>query len=152
MQIGRVLMKQVPQVRCRFMRSCERQQHGRIIRSALPQLTGAEGFTAAKRSGLTALRIIFVGWPEAGRLFEYIQKSSRAIDSVALRIAHPFYDPCAFQSFDGALRGRKRDRQLVCRAFCRDEGICPQELDYAQRVIARFSGCFPLPLCKQSVD
>jgi len=32
MQLCRVLMKQVAQVRCWVMRSCERQQHGRIIR------------------------------------------------------------------------------------------------------------------------
>ena len=31
-------------------------------------------------------------WLEASLLFEDIQKRSRAIDSVALRIAHPFYD------------------------------------------------------------
>src|SRR5260370_946275 len=47
---------------------------------------------------------------EAGRFFEDIQESSRAIDSVTLRIAYPFYDIRTFQSFDGALRGRKRDR------------------------------------------
>jgi hypothetical protein len=40
------------------------------------------------------------------RLFEDIQERSRAIDSVALRIAHAFYDLRAFESFDGALRGR----------------------------------------------
>ena len=32
MQFRRVLVKQIAQVRCRVMRSCERQQHGRIIR------------------------------------------------------------------------------------------------------------------------
>jgi hypothetical protein len=47
---------------------------------------------------------------EAGRLFEDIQERGRAVDSVALRIAYSFYDPRTFQSFDGALRGRKRDR------------------------------------------
>jgi len=35
-------------------------------------------------------------WLEAGRLFEDIQESSRAIDSVALRVAYPFYDTRTF--------------------------------------------------------
>jgi hypothetical protein len=30
-----------------------------------------------------------------------------------------------------ALRGCKRDRQFVRRAFCSDEGICPQKFDYS---------------------
>lgn len=47
---------------------------------------------------------------EAGRLFEDIQERGRAVDSVALRIAYSFHDPRTFQLFDGALRGRKRDR------------------------------------------
>ena len=55
-------MKQVPQVRCWFMRSCERQQHGRIIRVAQVALlpsTGRRSFTVAIRmSGLIALRAI----------------------------------------------------------------------------------------------
>ena len=75
-------------------------------------------------------------WFEAGRLFEDMQELGRAIDSVALRIAHPFYDLRAFESFDGALRGRKCDFQFVRRAIYREEGICPQEFDYTQRVVA----------------
>jgi len=65
-----------------------------------------------------------------------IQESCRAIDAVTLRIAYPFYDIRTFQSFDGALRGRKRDRQFVRHAFCSDERICPQEFDHTQRVVA----------------
>src|SRR5580692_9280507 len=80
--------------------------------------------------------LLVVGWLKASRLFEDIQERSRAIDSVALRIAHPFYDLRAFESFDGALRGRKRDFQFVRRAIYRDEGICPQEFDHTQRVVA----------------
>ena len=72
-----------------------------------------------------------VGW-----LFKDIQESCRAIDSVTLRIAYPFHDTRTFQSFDGALRGRKRDRQFVGHAFYSDEGICPQAFDYTQRVVA----------------
>ena len=37
-----------------------------------------------------------VGWLEAGWLFEDIQKSSCAIDSVTLRIAYPLYDTRTF--------------------------------------------------------
>ena len=76
------------------------------------------------------------GWLEVGRLFEDIQKSSCAIHSITLRIANPFYDTRTFQSFDGALRGRKRDRQFFRHASCSDERICPQEFDYTQRVVA----------------
>src|SRR5450631_1589671 len=79
-------------------------------------------------------------------LFEDILESSRAIGSVALRIAYQFYYIRAFQSFDGALRGRKRNRQFVRHAFCNDDRICPHESDRTQRVVARFSGDFPLPL------
>jgi hypothetical protein len=43
-------------------------------------------------------------------------------------------------------RERKRDRQFVRRAFYSDEGICPQEFDHTQRVVARFSGDVFLPL------
>jgi len=68
-------------------------------------------------------------WLEAGRLFEDIQGCGRAIDAVALRIAYPFYDTRTFQSFDGALRGRKRDPQFVRCAFYRDEGIYSQNSD-----------------------
>src|SRR5580692_385928 len=32
MQLRRVLVKQIAQVRCRVMRGCKRKQHGRIIR------------------------------------------------------------------------------------------------------------------------
>jgi hypothetical protein len=80
--------------------------------------------------------LLVVGWLEAGRLFEDIQESSRAIDSVALRITYPFDDTRTFQSFDGALRGRKRDRQFVRHSSCSDERICPQEFDYTQRIVA----------------
>ena len=60
--------------------------------------------------------LFVVSWLEVGRLFEDIQKRSRAIDSVALRIAHPFYDTRTFQSFDGALHGRKGpDRAPISR-------------------------------------
>jgi len=38
--------------------------------------------------------------------------------------------------FDSALRGRKCDFQFVRSAIYRDEGICPQEFDYTQRVVA----------------
>ena len=42
---------------------------------------------------------LFVGsWLEAGWLFEDVQESCRAIDSVTLRIAYPFYDIRTFQS------------------------------------------------------
>jgi hypothetical protein len=87
-------------------------------------------------SSLIALRLFVVGWLKASRLFEDIQERSRAIDSVAFRIAHPFYDLRPFESFDGALRGRKCDFQFVRRAFYCDKGICPQEFDYTQRVVA----------------
>lgn len=40
-------------------------------------------------------------WLNAGRFFEDIQESSRAIDSVALRIAYTLHDTRTFQSFDG---------------------------------------------------
>ena len=40
--------------------------------------------------------LLVVCWLEAGRLFEDIQESSRAIDSVTLRIAYPFYDTRTF--------------------------------------------------------
>jgi hypothetical protein len=66
-------------------------------------------------------------------LVQDFQESGRAIDSVALRIANASYDPRTFQSFDGALRGRKRDRQFVSDAFCSDERICTQEFDHTQR-------------------
>jgi hypothetical protein len=42
---------------------------------------------------------------EAGRLFEDIQESSRAIDSVTLRIAYPFHDIRTFQSVEPAIAG-----------------------------------------------
>ena len=41
-----------------------------------------------------------------GWLFEDIQERSRAIDSVALCIADPFYDTRTFQSFDGSLHSK----------------------------------------------
>ncbi|MGA7474887.1 MAG: hypothetical protein WBW60_19285 [Candidatus Sulfotelmatobacter sp.] len=51
-----------------------------------------------------ALRLTrFARWLKAGWLLDDIQKSSRAIDSVALRIADPVYDTRTFQSFDGPL-------------------------------------------------
>ena len=53
---------------------------------------------------------LLVGRLEAGRLLEDFQERGRAIDSVSLRIAYSFHDPRTFQSFDSALRGRKRDR------------------------------------------
>ena len=56
--------------------------------------------------------------------------------AVALGIANPLYDTRTFQSFDGALRGRKRNRQFVRHAFCSDEWICPQEFDHTQRIVA----------------
>jgi hypothetical protein len=40
-------------------------------------------------------------WLKAGRFFEDIQERSRAVDSVALRIAYSFHDTRTFQSFDG---------------------------------------------------
>ena len=67
---------------------------------------------------------------KTGRFFEDIKERRRAIDSVTLRIAYPFHDTRTFQSFDGALRGRKRNRQFVRHAFCSDERVCPQESDY----------------------
>src|SRR5580765_1145337 len=88
-------------------------------------------FLVSQHSGL-----FVVGWLETGWLFEDIQERSRAIESVALRISHPFYDLRPFESFDGALRGRKRDFQFVGRTFYRDEGICPQKFDHTQRVVA----------------
>jgi hypothetical protein len=88
-------------------------------------------FLVSQHSGL-----FVVGWLETGWLFEDIQERSRAIDSVALRISYPFYDLPPFESFDGALRGRKRDFQFVGRTFYRDEGICPQKFDHTQRVVA----------------
>jgi hypothetical protein len=92
------------------------------------------------------LELFVSGRLETARLFEDIQECGRAVDSVALRVAYLFYDPCAFQSFDGALRGRKCDRQFVRRARYSDEGICPQEFDDTQRVVASFSGYFAPPL------
>ena len=65
---------------------------------------------------------------DAGRLFEDIEESSRTIDSVALRIANPFYDTRPFESFDGAQGGGKRDRQFLRHSFCGDERICPQDI------------------------
>ena len=44
-------------------------------------------------------------WLEAGRLFEDIRESSRAIDSVTLRIAYPFHDIRTFQSVEPAIAG-----------------------------------------------
>lgn len=82
------------------------------------------------------MELLVVGWLEPGRLFENIQESCRAVDSVALGIAYPLYDPRAFQSFNGTLRSRKRDRQPVRHSFCSDERICPQELNYTQRIVA----------------
>ncbi len=54
--------------------------------------------------------LFVVGWLEAGWLFEDIQERGGAVDSVPLSLAYSFYDTRAFQPFDGALRGRKRDR------------------------------------------
>jgi hypothetical protein len=39
-------------------------------------------------------------------------------------LAHPFHDTRTFQSFDGAMRGRKRDRQFGCHAFCTSNCEC----------------------------
>jgi hypothetical protein len=86
------------------------------------------GFQRSRFEGPSELLVS--GWLEAGRLFEDIQESYRAIDSVTLRIAYSFYEARTFQSFDGALRGRKRDRQFVRHALCSDEGICRQKFDY----------------------
>jgi hypothetical protein len=46
--------------------------------------------------GLRAPELLVATWLEAGRLFEDIQESSRAIDSIALRVAYPFYDVRTF--------------------------------------------------------
>jgi hypothetical protein len=53
--------------------------------------------------------LFLVCWLEASRLFEDIQKRSRAIDSVALRIAHPFYDTRT------SSRPMVRSRTQLCR-------------------------------------
>jgi len=41
-------------------------------------------------------QLFVVGWLETGWLFEDIEERSRAIDSVALRIAYLFHDTCTF--------------------------------------------------------
>jgi hypothetical protein len=71
-----------------------------------------------------------VGW-----LFEDIKQSTRAIDSIALRIAYPFDNTRAFQPFDCALCRGECDRQSLSDPFRSDERICSQEFDYAQRIV-----------------
>ena len=63
---------------------------------------------------------------DAGRLFEDIEESSRTIDSVALRIANPFYDTRPFESFDGAQGGGKRNRQFLRHSFGVMKGFAPK--------------------------
>src|SRR5882724_4360468 len=89
---------------------------------------------------------------ETGRLFEDIEQRASAIDPITFRIAHPFENAGAFKPLDGALRCRECDSQFVHHSSCSNEGICPQEFDYTQWIVACFSGHFLLPLIEQSVD
>ena len=117
----------------------ESSANRKLSRNGLPGTCSAVPLAPASLPALLVRmrsELVGVGWLEVGRLFEDIQKRSRAKDSVVLRIAHPFHNARTFESLDGALRGRKRDRQFVRHAFCSDERIWPQEFDYPQRVVA----------------
>jgi hypothetical protein len=65
-----------------------------------------------------------------------LRSATRAIDSAALRIADPFDNTHTFQPLDGALRCRECDPKSVRHSSHSDEGICSQEFDYAQWIVA----------------